>query len=111
MGHKDKERAGAHLLWRQAERAGVVYSGEERAPGRPSSNLSVPKGGNKRAGDGLFRRTRHDSVPFLEVFKDRINGTLRNLISLEVSLSLTFKVSSNTNHSIEQLKNFKELRN
>ncbi|NXQ87783.1 NID2 protein, partial [Nyctibius grandis] len=36
-GHGDDPRAGAPLLWRQAERAGAVQPGEEKAPGRPSS--------------------------------------------------------------------------
>ncbi|GAB0187938.1 mitochondrial enolase superfamily member 1 [Grus japonensis] len=34
-GHKDDPRAGAPLLWRQAERVGGVQPGEEKAPGRP----------------------------------------------------------------------------
>ncbi|GAB0187919.1 mitochondrial enolase superfamily member 1 [Grus japonensis] len=34
-GHGDDPRAGASLLWRQAERVGVVQPGEEKAPGRP----------------------------------------------------------------------------
>ncbi|GAB0206131.1 cAMP-dependent protein kinase inhibitor alpha [Grus japonensis] len=34
-GHGDDARAGAPLLWRQAERVGVVQPGEEKAPGRP----------------------------------------------------------------------------
>lgn len=28
-GHEDDQRTGAHLLWRQAELAGVVQPGEE----------------------------------------------------------------------------------
>lgn len=60
----------------------------EKAPGRPSSNLPVAKGCNKRAGEGLFKRTCSDSAPFLEVFKAWINGALRNLISWKVSLSM-----------------------
>ena len=47
-------RAGAPLLCRQAEGAGVVRSGEEKAPGRPHSGLPVPKGGYRKAGEGLF---------------------------------------------------------
>ncbi|GAB0175459.1 cAMP-dependent protein kinase inhibitor alpha [Grus japonensis] len=34
-GHRDDPRAGAPLLWRQAERVGIVQPGEEEAPGRP----------------------------------------------------------------------------
>lgn len=34
-GHVDDERAGAPLLWRRAERAGLVQPGEEVALGRP----------------------------------------------------------------------------
>ncbi|GAB0193227.1 mitochondrial enolase superfamily member 1 [Grus japonensis] len=34
-GHGDDQRAGVPLLWRQAERVGVVQPGEEKAPGRP----------------------------------------------------------------------------
>ncbi|GAB0180982.1 cAMP-dependent protein kinase inhibitor alpha [Grus japonensis] len=34
-GHGDDARAGAPLLWRQAERVGLVQPGEEEAPGRP----------------------------------------------------------------------------
>ncbi|GAB0202500.1 hypothetical protein GRJ2_002715600 [Grus japonensis] len=34
-GHRDDARAGAPLLWRQAERVGVVQPGEEKAVGRP----------------------------------------------------------------------------
>ncbi|GAB0199164.1 hypothetical protein GRJ2_002381800 [Grus japonensis] len=34
-GHEDDQRAGAPLLWRQAERVGIVQPGEEKAPGRP----------------------------------------------------------------------------
>ncbi|GAB0185446.1 cAMP-dependent protein kinase inhibitor alpha [Grus japonensis] len=34
-GHEDDQRAGAPLLWRQAERVGVVQPEEKKAPGRP----------------------------------------------------------------------------
>ena len=44
-GHKDDQRAGAPLLWGQAERVGVVQPGEKKAPGRPCCGLSVLKGG------------------------------------------------------------------
>lgn len=41
--HDDGQRAGA-LLCKQAERAGAVQLGEEKALGRPYSDLSVPIG-------------------------------------------------------------------
>ena len=34
-GHENDPRAGTPLLWRGAERVGVVQLGEEKAPGRP----------------------------------------------------------------------------
>ena len=37
-------RAGAPLLWGQAERVGLVQPGEEKAAGRPDCSLSVLKG-------------------------------------------------------------------
>ena len=43
-GHKNGPRVGTLLLWGQAERAAAVQTGEEKAPGRPESGLSVPKG-------------------------------------------------------------------
>ena len=43
-GHKIDLRAGAPLLWGQAERAGAVQPGEEKAPGRPDCGLPVLKG-------------------------------------------------------------------
>ena len=43
-GYKDDPRAGAPLLWGQAERVGAVQPGEEKAPGRPCSSLPVPEG-------------------------------------------------------------------
>ena len=42
--HRDDQRAATPLLWRKAERAGVVQLGEEDAPGRPHWGLSVLKG-------------------------------------------------------------------
>jgi len=44
-GHKNDQRYGAPLLWGKAERGGVVQLGEEKAPRRPYSSLSVPEGG------------------------------------------------------------------
>ena len=42
-GHKDGQRAGAPLLWRQAEGARHVQSGEEKGPGRPHCSLLILK--------------------------------------------------------------------
>lgn len=38
------QRAGTPLLSRQAKRVGIVHPGEQKAPGRPYSNLPIPKG-------------------------------------------------------------------
>lgn len=46
-------RGRGHMWW-QAEGAGVVEPGEEKALGRPHSGLLVPKGGCKKVGEGLF---------------------------------------------------------
>ena len=43
----------------QAERAGAVQPGEEKAPGRPDSSLSL-KRDNKEEGNRLFSRVYHD---------------------------------------------------
>lgn len=37
----------------EAEGVGVVQPGEEKAQGRPYSNLPVTKGGYRRAGEGV----------------------------------------------------------
>jgi len=37
----------------QAERAGAVHTGEEKAPGRPESGLSVSKSNCKKEGETL----------------------------------------------------------
>jgi len=42
-GHEDAQKAGASLLRRQAERVGVVQTGEEKASGRPHCSLPVLK--------------------------------------------------------------------
>jgi len=42
-GHENDPRAGAPLLWGQAERVGADQPGEEKAAGRPHSSLSVPE--------------------------------------------------------------------
>jgi len=37
--HKNDQRAGAPLPWRQVEGAGLVQPREEKVPGRPYSGL------------------------------------------------------------------------
>lgn len=54
--HKDYQRAGALLLWRQTGRIAVVQPAEKHAPGRISSSFSIPKAVYKRAGEGLLTR-------------------------------------------------------
>ena len=49
--------AGEPLLWRQAERVGVVQPGEEKASGRPYSSLSVPKGDLQESWRGTFYKS------------------------------------------------------
>jgi len=44
-GHKNDLMAEAPLLWEKAEGVGAVQPGEEKAAGRPYSNLLVPEGG------------------------------------------------------------------
>jgi len=41
---EDNERTGAPLLQRQAEGAGLVQPGKEKAPGRPYCGLPVLRG-------------------------------------------------------------------
>ena len=53
-GHEDEQRAEAPLLWRWAERAGVVQPVEEKALGRPSRDLPVPKGAYRKDREGHF---------------------------------------------------------
>jgi len=43
-GRKKDPRDGTPLLQGQAERAGTVQPGEEKARGRPKCGLSAPKG-------------------------------------------------------------------
>lgn len=50
-GHKCNQRAGAPLLWKQAERA--VHPGE-KFQGNRRANLQYLKDGYKRVGEGLF---------------------------------------------------------
>lgn len=54
-GHEDDQTAGAPLLGKQAERAGTLSAGEQ-------GDLSVPKWGCKRDGEGLFSRARSVSI-------------------------------------------------
>lgn len=44
-GNKDDQRAGTTLLQRQAERAGIVPPGEEKAPETHQCGILVAKGG------------------------------------------------------------------
>jgi len=44
------------ILWRKAERVGVVQPGEEEAPGRPYCSLSICK-------RGLIRKMERDFLP------------------------------------------------
>ena len=48
--------AGAALLWSEAEGAGDVQPGEEKAPVRCPRGLPVPKRGCRKSGEGLFVR-------------------------------------------------------
>jgi len=43
-GHEDYQRAAASPLQIEAEGAGLVHSGEEKAPERPRHGLPVPEG-------------------------------------------------------------------
>jgi len=43
-GYEDDQRAGAPLLWGEAERAGALQPGEKKALRRSYSGLSVPEG-------------------------------------------------------------------
>jgi len=52
--HENNQRDGAPLLWKKAERAGVVQPGEEKALGRPYHGLSIYLGGFKNDGEKLF---------------------------------------------------------
>jgi len=50
----DALRAGAPLLRRQAEGAGFVQLGEEKAPGRPHCSLPIVKGRLQTGGKETF---------------------------------------------------------
>ena len=51
---KDDQRAGASPLQGQAERAGSLQRGEEKALRRPHSSLPVPEGGLQEMWGGTF---------------------------------------------------------
>jgi len=53
-GHKNDPRDGTALLWGQAERAGAVQPGEEKALRRPHSNLAVTEGDLQESWGGTF---------------------------------------------------------
>ena len=57
-GHEDDQRAGAPPLQGQAERAGALQPGEEKALRRPYSGLSVPEGGLRKSWGGTFCKGR-----------------------------------------------------
>jgi len=59
-GHEDDQRAGAPPLQGQAERAGTLQPGEEKAPQRPYRGLPVPEGAYRKAREGLFIRACSD---------------------------------------------------
>lgn len=56
--------------------------GEEKAPGRPSVGLPVPRGGYERAGEGLFIRASSDSA--------RVKGFKLNEGRLRLAIRRTF---------------------
>ena len=47
-GHENDQRTGVPLLWREAERAGVIQSGVEKVLVRPHCGLSVLKRSSTR---------------------------------------------------------------
>ena len=53
-GHKYDQRAVVFPLRGQAERAGALQTGEEKAPGGPSSGLPVPDRGLQESWGGTF---------------------------------------------------------
>ncbi|XP_053934696.1 uncharacterized protein LOC104067255 isoform X3 [Cuculus canorus] len=55
-GYKDDGRAGAPPIQGQAERVGVVQPGEEKALGRPYSDLPVPEGATGKLERGCSQR-------------------------------------------------------
>ena len=63
-GHKKDPRGGTTPLRGQAERAGTVQLGEQKAPGKRDSDLSVFKRSYEKEGDRLFSR----------VFSNRTRG-------------------------------------
>lgn len=58
-GHGDDKRAGAFLMWRQAE---SLQPEKEKALGRSCNSLPDPKGVYRKAGKGLFTRDFHDGT-------------------------------------------------
>jgi len=61
-GCEDGQRAGAPLLWRQAEGAEPVELGQEKAPGRPHCGLPVLERSLSAGGDQLFTLFNSDST-------------------------------------------------
>lgn len=54
-GHKEDQRAGAPLLWREVEVTGLVQPWEQKVLGRPFSSLPTFKGGLQKR----WRMTLH----------------------------------------------------
>ena len=58
-GSKNDPSDVTPLLQGQAERAGALQPGEQKAPRRSYSSLLVP---TRKAGEGLFIRARSDRI-------------------------------------------------
>jgi len=61
-GHKDGQRSGAPLLCGQAEQAGLVQPGEEKALRRSHCSLPVLKGTYHQEKDQLFTQVDSDRI-------------------------------------------------
>ena len=74
-GHGDAARAGAALLWSQAERAGLVQPGEQKAPkGKTLEHLPGPKGADEKPGEGLWTRACRDRTKGMALTCQRGHG-------------------------------------
>ena len=76
-GHKHDPRDGTPLLRKQAERAGAVQPGEEKALGRPESGLSVSKVDCKKEGDRSFSRVCDDRTRLYKLREGRFRLDIR----------------------------------
>ena len=66
-GRKDAQRAGAPLLWRYAERAGLFILEKGRLWGALIATFQYLEGANRKDGEGFFMgecsgRTRDDGL-------------------------------------------------